>query len=259
MRLRHCTNKGSFIVEDGKLIGVSTGFSYCAEHEVGIKPLYNKCGIIPLMKIVTGKNFFGFIKKKPKFGLERTLIINTEDVLQGTLEDDEGNTLYVFGYNIKKLPDNIGFKSDFEAYWHDSGFVIISSNKEYMTELVKSVKNKDLAFATGGRVLPDHAGIRMVIVSKASKELFDQCELDDRKFYEARKLDRKINIQKTLKKKGKKFYACSPYWKDYDNNELWWWLNPDTKEEEREAGYYTKDELIKWSKGISLKDIKNAR
>lgn len=246
--MKRAVHGGSFIFEDGKLIGISTGFEHAAEHECGMRPLQSAAGIVTIDKVKPKKRWFGLKTIDPDFGLDRTTIKNPDLILQGIAETKDGNTYYVFGYNVVRKMTTFSFVKDFDAYWDEHGFLIASTDKENMMQIVKAAYDGDLAFATGGKVLPDHAGIRMVIKSRVSKELKEQCERDDISYYELRRLHHKIGIHLKLKKANCEFYACSPKWKDEEKKEIWWWLNP-CDQNNIESGYYTYDELIQWTKG----------
>jgi len=247
--LKKAVNRGGFIYEDDVLIGVSTGFDFRAEHECGILELQNIAGITPLSRLKPKKKWFGLKTLEPNFGLNRTTIKNSDNILQGIAEMKDGSSYYVFGYNTSKntfLFDK--FEGDFDAYWNEESFIIASKDKESMTEIVRAAYDEDLAFTTGGKVLTDYAGIRLVIKSKCSETLIEKCEQDDIEIYELRKLDRKIDVQKKLRKAGCQFFACSPRWKDYEKREIHWWLNPQDQNN-IESGFYTYDELIQWTNG----------
>lgn len=247
--MRKATNKGNWIIENGVFIGVSTGFDFCTEHELGIKSLQSSAGITALEDQISSKrNWFNFRKNKPKFGLERTTIVNLDNILQGIAETDKGVPYYIFGYNVFRSAVPPSFTEPFESYWDDTSFLIASTDKDKMMELVEAAYNKDLAFTTGGKVLQEHAGIRLVIKSKVPQSLYEQCEENDIEIFELKIENQKIDIQSKLKKAGCNFYACSPRWKDFENREIWWWLNPEDQRS-FEAGYYTYDELIQWTKG----------
>ena len=49
--MKRATNRGNFIIENGQLIGFSTGFDFAAEHEFGIKSLQQAAGITTLDKL----------------------------------------------------------------------------------------------------------------------------------------------------------------------------------------------------------------
>jgi len=105
--LRKVTNKGSFITTFDPMLGevfygVSTGFDFCAEHESGIQELQESAGITRLNNVKSKKKWFGLKNIEPKFGLERTTILNTDKILQGIAETDNGIEYYLFGYNIQK-------------------------------------------------------------------------------------------------------------------------------------------------------------
>lgn len=250
--MRKTTNKGSFISEYDPMIGdtfygVSTGFEFCSEHEWGIKILQESAGIKTLKHYVHTKKWFGLSKVKPIFGLDRTTILNTDNITQGIFDTDNGK-YYLLAYNLngRTVPDD--FTDDFNTYWDDTCFIIISNNKEKMTALTKAAYNKDLAFTTGGKILTDHAGIRLVIKSKTPTSIKDQCLTDDRKNYELMLLDKKIDIRSKLNKAKCEYYACSPRWKDYDKKEIHWWLNPKDQNSIN-SEYFTQEELIEWTKG----------
>jgi len=243
---------GAWIIENGKFFGISTGFEFAAEHECGMKSLQNSAGIDSLNTIYTKnkKKWYNFKKYNPVLGLDRTTILNKHNVMQGTFEMEDGYEYYAFGYNVRSNnftpPDTV--EDILETYWDDTSFLIISNDKEKMTMLVDACYNKDLAFTTGGKVLNDHAGIRLVIKSKTPQHIIDACKTDDSKALELKLYDDKYKVQDLLRKNGCDFYACSIHWKDYDKKEVQWWLNPQ-EQHSYESGYCSLEDLKDWTKG----------
>jgi hypothetical protein len=237
-----------FIEEDGILIGVATGFDYATEHECGIRVLQESAGITTVNKLKPKKKWFGLKTEDPDFGLDRTTIKNPDRITQGIAETEDGTTYYVFGYNLFIKIPSFDFSGDFCALWREDSLVIASTDKERMTQITKAAYDGDLAFATGGKVLEDHAGIRLLIKSRCKPDLIEKCAKDDREYYELRQLHNKIGIDRKVRKAGCEFYACSPKWKDYDKKEIHWWLNP-MDQRNIEAGFFTYDELIQWTEG----------
>lgn len=248
--MRKATNKGNWIYNDSNsLIGVSTGFDFCAEHECGIKELQNLAGILNITDYlhIPKRSFFSFKKRELEFGLDRTTIKNKDYIWFGDADLEDGSKIYLFGYNVKnKIPTNID--PDFDAFWDERSFLIASKDEEKIRSLADAATNNDLAYTTGGKVFDNHAGIRLVIKSKVSKEIFDKCKNDDIEVYDLLCLNQKIDIQSILRKHKCNFYACSPRWKDYKKKEIQWWLNPENQKYHN-AGYFTYSELIDWTKG----------
>lgn len=254
---------GAFITTFDPLMGevffgVSTGFDFCTEHESGIKTLQNIAGITRLKDLKKNKGFFGFRKNKIKLGVDRTTILNDKNIFQGIAETEEGIDYYMFGYNVRTSRIPKTFDSYFEAFWDEESFLIVSTDSVKMKALVKAAYNKDLAFTTGGKVLTDHAGIRLIIKSKAPTTLIDQCRENDLELYHLHLKDKSIGIQKKLSKHGLEFYSCAPYWKDYSKREIHWWLNP-SNQNLYNFGYFEYSDLIDWinNKGPVIKELES--
>jgi hypothetical protein len=261
---------------DGKMIGVSLGADFTAEHEHGIGDLKLGLGI-------DGAARSFYTQEEPLFkrppGIQRRKI-SKHDMVK--LYEHEGLVALIgerpgwhllFDEYVKKhgmtkamkekLPlDLRGFSAQtLAAAWDEGSFGLLGSGEDgkRLKELAEAFQKDNVAVWIGGSLMAfDNGGLILCIVDRipaAKLEMLREADLDLEKL---KKADRATGIHERLKKAGREYYACSPRWFDgkfRPNNEekksahpVIYWLNP-RDQDENNFGWYTVEDLDLWILG----------
>lgn len=256
--MRRAFNDTAIITDDNeKIMGVNLGFDFCAEHEFGIKRLYQdfgmkreeELGYESVRNTIAPKGLF-FQLKKSSAALIYQRFANSpkdlEDVLRYTLYLPSGDETGIacawsgesFGLNVPNIYKNVP-KMLYEAFLEKNGIIILGGNKN--------------PFARGGLMLLDYALISEKWKEEARKSDSEYRE-EQRKF---RQIENESGIFELMKKSGKEFYYLSIGRLDEKGQPLWW-LNP-SEQQKYESGWYHTEELKQWAedKGPVVERRKN--
>ena len=241
-------NKDTLINKYGEFIGYNLGFDFASEHEHGIAGIRQSFGIKQTHQNVFVRFVNRMLDNESNYGISARTIKTKQEMFK--LERDGLFTLS-FHSNPKPYVDDCiklmkwpGRKEDFFAYWDEDGFIFTTKVKEHFDALVKAFDELDVAFYLGSRSFLSSGGLHIVIASKVDEEV-DQLMIQQDKNAEALgKAADETKIEKDLIDAGKKFYALSPGWKNDEQTEVWFWLNPQDRS--LNAGWYTVEELKLW-------------
>lgn len=245
MRRGHFDKK--WVEDAGKLIGVSFGSDYCAEHEWGMGDLRTSFG---MQKSVTEKNLLGLKTVETQlYGIDvRTIHKNPAVYFQ------EG-PLHMIGYTggnrdflktLFKSEKTFIENTDFVGLWDNRSFALISTNEERMRDLWAAFERNDIAMFTGqSDVFDNGAGLNICIVSRIPAPVLADMQSGDMDAHKMRDTATATGIEDRLKAANKKFFSLSPRWTD-EKRHVRFWLNP--MEHMYNSGWFTVEDLDRWIK-----------
>lgn len=231
-------------IEDGKLIGVSLGADFTAEHEWGIDDI---------------KGYFDI--PSTGFGMERRQIKTCHNNLL-FLQDKKNDYLFFNRFwfsekDLKDILDGVGRevlpiqeKSGLGSAWDGGSFGIAfgPENKQYVPDLVEAFKSLDMMIGFTGNSGPfGNPGLFLGIVSRLPEEWVQDMYDADKDLFDRNDHPEHKRITSVLKEAKKRFYALSPSWADDDKTVLKWWLNP-SDQQNNNYGWYGVNELELWAK-----------
>lgn len=252
------------IIHEGKLLGVSLGFDFCAEHEWGIKGIQaafgldtKKLGIDKRAQTQEVKVHAFDFKAKCTYRTPEgkwkdrkfTAYALTTDCDMGWQkpEDWEANAKREFRFQAAD-------KDLVAACWDEDAFAIATSNKEHRDLLLEAIKQKDTAIGHLKTTLAafENSSLGVFIRSRLPKELLDGCYAEDLDYQNLQKAAKDTDIYSKVP--TNRYHALSPKWlKDFKKHSetkhpVMFWLNP-TGQDENNCGWYTVEELEQWMKG----------
>lgn len=237
------------VVEEGKVIGVSLGADYCAEHEWGIKGLQESFGIN------TDPSVFG-INKRIITQIPKGFDYYPTGKLWGFYYMPYG-TLAPF---IKsELGGHFKDEAVLRTAWDESSFAVLSDQKDdkkYLKTIFEEFQKKNGVITLAGGQVFQNAGLCLIIADRLPKSTTDLWYDADKVRYEAAEEMKASGIEELLKEKGKRYFALSP--KRQDDGTLRYWLNP-YDQKDNNWGWFTLDDLQKWAEDygpIPMKPLK---
>jgi len=242
-------NKGLVKDDNGKVLGISLGADFCAEHEWGITGLRQAFGM-----------------DNTKMGVAaRTTTVFDED--QFIFIDDKDYVLLMFsayGRIDGRRREALGVPDDedgFSSGWSENTFGVLAKAgteaADYVKRLYKAFQEKDVMIMVGAPKLKafDNGGLLLSIASKLPQEVHDIMEQGDKDIIALEEADEATGIKKLLKEKGKEYFALSPRWlKDMrgdwpeTKHPVVYWLNPRHQRIDN-YGYFTVEQLELWAEG----------
>lgn len=280
---RGAMNADTLFDDDGNLIAINMGADYCAEHEWGIKRLYEYLGIDNELR----RGNVGLARRSPKAtpeiesGLYRldqevqqeklppgrkrrskrkeqwktlafvkTRYSATREEVQNWLQDNKELEFYDFGRSAEE-------ESLMVAAWNEDSFAIrVRKDERFM----KGLDDLHAALLTGdfavwfGSANPENpfarSGLCIGIVSRLPEKLIQDmanADLDQLDLLDAEEASGINEVKNQLKKQDKGWFALSPrfFEKEDGTTILKWWLNP-MKQDKYDHGWYTIQELRDW-------------
>jgi hypothetical protein len=265
--------------DSGRVIALSLGADYCAEHEWGIKGINTKLGISGPDKIdlsnglgITDKILDLLKLKKPKaFGLAaRTMTKDYEPVhnldtkgltiTSGYGKDRKNHKMWALAvienwkknyFDFENVRENYYYSPEREeliGHWSEDAFCVFIEDKSVISEFIDAFKKKDIAVWLGGGGAFKNAGLVIAIASRVPEDFSKSTEDADLDQFELTKAAANTGIHDILKKADRRYYALSPRWKDDNKEEVIFWLNP-MEQNKYEHGWYGVDELKLWARG----------
>lgn len=251
--------------DNGKLMAISLGADYCAEHEWGIAGIKRSLGV---PESVTRKIYGAKARTITKN--DKINFVKTSKTIEGRSYD-----LYIltdWGYSFKSKDENINsikelarknwspnegrsrYKqegveplSDIHCGWSEGNFIIVSTDENMMTSLNDAFKKLDVAVMLSGGGVFQNAGLTFWILSNTPNDIKSHWDCVDEDHFELEDAVEKSGIKKILEDAGKGYYALSPRWNDDNKKELKFWLNPHDQNK-YQYGWYNIDELKQWAK-----------
>jgi hypothetical protein len=229
------------VVVDGKLVAVSLGADFAAEHEWGIQDIRRAFNMNP-----------------NGLGLARTQITHCSRFLQYcTAEYEYQKEKYAFEALLLGRDDNHipyieepwKFKADgWYGAWNERSFMLAARSeekKEQLRDLYKSFQSLDVCIWLGGGQFLENPGLTFGIVSRMPKEIFETWETADKAKHLLKEKAAATGIEARLKAAGKKWFALSPR---NEQGQLKFLLNPMDQINDN-WGFYTVQELDQWIEG----------
>ena len=262
--------------EDGKLLGISFGADFCAEHEWGIKPIKKIFGINDELTGVAKRAAtivppfahlrYGSVQAptSSRSNAKKTdvFVIRCQDYFSS-------GELGWYGGRDKLVVDS--YFSDPECLWSESGFAIATQNKAYYEQLVDALIDRNVCIGLfGGMVVFSNAGLTILIKSRIPNGIADQWLAADLDAISLQKASDETGIIAKIKaandkyvaeqnEKGARYvrapneyYACRPSWNNDKKVKTKWrvvyWLNP-CNQSQNQYGWFTAEELELWLEG----------
>lgn len=253
---------GDFITENDVVVGINLGGDYCAEHEVGIKPLTEAFGLDPekigLDKFRITKDPGLFTTTGTVYG-KKVFIVAYHALNPNVFSSmkQRGQTTKDIAAYCRTLPNTED--EGFTAAWDENSFAILAQGKEsilYLTSILNALKENDLCLMLAGPNTPfGTAGLCLIKYSSFSdeeKEEMLQKDHDRKKLMAAAE---KTKIAKKLEKAGLGYYALAPQWTDFFKKPSFqskypviFFLNPK-QQDKYNSGWFTVEDLLQWIKG----------
>lgn len=264
-----------WVVEGDKLIGLSLGADYCAEHEWGIADLKWALGIDGSKP--------KYSQEKAKYtkphGIERRRISKHDNIRLFEHKDqvivicEDSWIVKRFEENIEKhgidkvwkdyRPRELGLWGDetLATAWDGGSFGILAKGDDAnrLRELFKEIEANNVAIWNGGRSNPfQNGGLIIAIIDRVPAEHVEAMRAADEDAEKLQAASEATGIHKRLADAGKGFYACSASWFTPDfkpknqtketTHPVIFFLNP-REQDENNSGWFTVEELDQWIKG----------
>jgi len=236
-----------------RTLAVNLGADYCAEHEWGIKKLYEAFGV----KFEVGT--YGIKKRKIRKVPKSLVWVKLIDGRQGfayrsywfksaevsLIDDSDLKSYEIFDREKRKMKAN---PVQLCCAWSDDDFACMSSDPtdiKYLREIFDQFQKKNIIF-TFSNALPafENPGLIIAIANRMPKEVADMLAKADKETHEIEKFVVKSGIRELLKAKGKGYFALSP--KRWEDGSIKFWLNPYDQHKVN-YGYFTLDQLREWA------------
>lgn len=239
------------LFDSDKFIGVNLGADFCAEHECGINGIKEKLEIDSSIPGVDGmkmncipKEFYFdkvIIDKKKYYVflcLSSVKFLNITKTAKGKVPLKVLREILPV-YNLKK--------SGIAAAWDDEefGFALSEKYEKEANLFYKAFIEKDIIVSLSGGHVFKNNGLTFIIYSVFPQKYKDDIlkkSISHKKLLEA---VRKSKIEKLLERKGKRYLALSPKWKDSTEKEIIFWLNP--YDETCNYGWFSLKDLKNWA------------
>lgn len=256
--MRQGNGKDGFLFGDNnELQGFQLTADFCAEHEWGIKNLNSKLGVDPYSNVLgvdrylisktDSISFMTFKKNKvPMAILTSKTFFDSDDKKDRTKELMSMVAPYRYdpSYHTKD-PD---FQTCAGA-WDERDFLFLVSGKENVERLFKihqAFHNKDITVSIGGIGAFSNGCLFFCIRSLFSKEENNKLIAQQKSQSKLEKVSDDTGIEEILKASNKKWFCLKPEWKDEEETEIHWWLNPQ-EQHIHNFGWFNLEQLKEWA------------
>lgn len=262
-------HRNGWLEDDNKqMVACNLGSDFTAEHEWGIKELYQTLGVKNNEKVM---------------GIERYRVSNPMMDNIVFIEENNNNAAliclqytsdikYLVGQKLDKMFHgelNIHGEEELATAWDGKSLGIRVKrpvNIKRIKRLYEAIKNKEAAIWLGGGHVFQNAGLVIGIINAIPQNLKDQmheAHVDRKKLEDASYatgLKQKIDALNEAYAKKNPGYLCytpcgyltlSPAWLSKDrksDHPVQYWLNP-LEQKKNDSGWYTVEELEQWMKG----------
>lgn len=265
-------NDNGWLEEGGRIVLVSLGADYCAEHECGI-------GNIKRLLEIDGA--------KDRFSRERATYTKPHGIERRRISDHDSIKLYEYrdqavilcedSWRLKRFDEEaqkVGMAKMFKeglprelrlwpdqtlaTAWDDGSFGILGKGDDAakIRELYKEIEAHNVAIWNGGRIHPfQNGGLIIAIVDRIKPEDLETLRAGDEDLEKLQAASDATGIIKRLEEAKKGYYACSPRWlgetfKTVDGEKkstypVIYWLNP-LEQNDNNFGWYTVEDLDQW-------------
>lgn len=270
-----CIDSG-FIMREDTLVGIDLGWDHTAEHEMGIHGIRtqfgmqdglsaaSRSGLLQRVAILMPAfaRFFGG-ENPYGFGLARRIINRVPDHLRffAVVQREKrrqvtGCALVLDRYasgDAARLPYGLYFPSADDpkgmvtAWDGDSfGIVVREEHNAKLVELHEAFARLDIAIFQGASGVFYNGGLRIVIASRLPEEAVQEWYRRDESAYRLHKAVEASGIEKYLQAHGKRYCALRPRWRNEQETDFWFWLNPEDQHSNH-YGWFTLEELRLWA------------
>lgn len=253
--MRKAYHKAGFIEDSGKVIGISLGYDYCAEHEIGINHIKEALGIGTNTKAA---------KKDPwvrhqvtKFPDANVITSFSKSEAALCFIESERQAKYITEYQPDYIKKNTALSlygnEKLATAWDHASFGIHVKGKENVEKLkviYEAFQRCDIAQGVKNDGPFGGSGLVFIIESEIQEELKEQTREEHRSHDRLLQAAEKTGIEKKLMESGCRYYALSPKWQDPENESkgVRWWLNP-MNQHNNNCGWYGLMELEQWAMG----------
>jgi len=243
--MRATTREMSFIVENGTFVGVSLGYDYCAEHEVGIKHIKEAFGVGTDPDVVGADAIR--VTKTPEAGLRK--IDNPQGkgfAYTRPLWDREVREVHFGELNF--------YDNDLACAWNEESLALLARDPvglRRLDEIFDALRDKDAFVCLSGSRNPfAGSGLMILIASRVSQKILDKWRRDDLERIAIR--DAWVlaagDLEEVLKTAGCHWYSMGTTLHRGDDGVVRTWLNP-RRQRENNCGWFTVEELRQWANG----------
>jgi hypothetical protein len=262
-------NNAGWHVEGDKIVYVNLGADYCAEHEMGIRHLWQTLGV-------------SLDQASKPHGIERRRISSHESV---KMYEHRCQVLIICGdpwmmRHFEQAKDKAGMAKAWKehvpsrlglygeetlaAAWDERSFGLLGKGEDAkrLKVLYKEIEAHNVAIWAGGRVSPfENGGLIIAVISNVAPEHLETMRAADDDAEKLKAASAATGILERLAKAGKRYYACEPDWWDKKfnpkNRELAtkhpviYWLNP-MHQDQNNYGWLTVEDLDMWIEGRGI-------
>ena len=260
----------------GKVIALSLGADFCAEHEWGIKGINSMLGITKPEEIdlrnSTMDRILEFLKLKSpaKIGVEARMMsldyeplnnLESDGIVltSGHGKDKKTHTMWALALVSNWRKEYFDFSNVRENYynpereelvghWAEDGACVFIEDRSIIEDFVEAFKQRDITIWLGGGGAFQNSGLVIAIASRLPEDFKKEQADIDLDHFELTKASAKTGIHEILRKADCNYYALSPRWKDESKKEVRFWLNPQ-EQHIHNHGWYGVDDLKLWAKG----------
>jgi hypothetical protein len=236
-----------------RTLAVNLGADYCAEHEWGIKRLYEAFGVKSelknyglkrrkISKVPKSLVWVKMIDGRQGFAYRDFWFRSAEESLVG---DSDLKSYEVFDREKRKMKPN---PVQLCCAWSDVDFACVSKDPtdiKYLREIFDQFQKKNIIF-TFSNALPafENPGLIIAIADRMPNEVVEILTKADREAYEVEQFVVKSKVRELLKEKGKGYFALSA--RRWDDGSIKFWLNPYDQHKVN-YGYFTLEEVRQWA------------
>lgn len=239
-----------------RVVGISLGADFCAEHEWGIKGIKQDFGIDDTL-----------------IGLDKRLIRSVPNLFEWVDEAKSVQGFWLHRSYCKFPPNSMSFSGYRSSYdkkephwrgwtaWDEGSFAAFShdlNDHKSLREIFDAVKSLDAAIWLGGGGVFENAGLVIAVASRLNHDVIANWKKVDEERIKITEEVKKLGIEEDLKKAGKRYFALSP---SYDaKGKLMFWLNP-MEQHLYNSRWCSVDELRQWiqDKGPIMKSVQERR
>lgn len=263
--------------ETEKVIAITLGADFCAEHEWGIKGIKQMLGLkdldVPDLNLGLTDKILEFlkIKRTGPIGLDRmkqTLDIKVLHNLDtkglketsGWGKDKKKHTLWGFAVVDSWYQDRWDFKENLRenyynpereeliGYWREKDFAVLLEDRSIVEEFVEAFAKKDIAVWVGASGPFRNGGLIIAIASRLPADFVQEMRESDLDAIELQRAAARTGIHAKLKRAHLRYFALSPRWSDENKKDVKFWLNP-YDQTNNNSGWYTVEDLKQWIVG----------
>lgn len=280
--MRNATHDVKWIEDENRLVGISLGYDFCAEHEFGVQTIREGLGISGGLGVegrtaTKQPEVFRFelydhqVKKKRGTRKEPPVwpaaILHIAAFSSPWMNNQTVEELVKLGEaNFHTGPFDDWYKperDDIRVSWDEAEVLINvrgAENVAKLTELVELFRKNDLSLAEPGGGLFARTGLSLVAPSRMTAEEKKEVLDRDLEYERLLKAAADTGIEKRLKNAGFRYYALNPGWANEEKTEVRFFLNP-LEQTKNKSGWFTTNELDEWiaGKGPVLKEGQPAK